>query len=181
MFHCLIGRISSHKCHLRIDEAWYIKSVDKADNLSHCSWVIKLNCLSPTSDLSSWNFFFLIWFSNSRLRLWVTWPDGLDPWYPWRSCGADLNDNGFLESCVKRNRWAFEVMKAHTSIFQALKFVHPTNSYLSTYYLLDQGLVIYGLQAKSRPMPGFVNKLLLELSHSHLLPRWLSGKESACP
>ena len=71
-------------------------------------------------------------------------------------------------------------MKAHASIFQALKFVHPTNSYLSIYYLLDQALVIYVLQAKSRPMPGFVNKLSLELSHSHLLPRWLSGKESAC-
>lgn len=34
--------------------------------------------------------------------------------------------------------------------------------------LPNQGLANYGLQAKSGPLPGFVNKTLLEHSHTHL-------------
>lgn len=43
MFYYLIGSISPHKWHLRVDETWYIKLIAKIDTLFLCSQVLNLN------------------------------------------------------------------------------------------------------------------------------------------
>lgn len=48
------------------------------------------------------------------------------------------------------------------------KIIHSTSIYLSIYYLLGQRLATCGLEAKSGPMPAFVNKMLQEHSRAHL-------------